>query len=147
MTKANFKMCFINHLNALNRFICLKFTFSCPFLNKKCCFGRYTDTKTHIEHAKTAHECNRKKPSTQSINFWVPLEGFRGTGEAAPLSEFPRHYNAPKFYSQLQDATPEKFQKVGGGAGGSCLEWIFVHGVFFFFLSCPDEVWDSLLQM
>ena len=23
-----------------------------------------------------------------------------------------RHYNAPKFYSQLQDATPEKFQKV-----------------------------------
>ncbi|CAK9051513.1 unnamed protein product [Durusdinium trenchii] len=29
---------------------------------------------------------------------------------------FIAHYNAPKFYSQLQDATPEKFQKVVFGA-------------------------------
>ena len=79
--------------------------------------------------------------------FLGPIEGFRGTGEAAPLSEFPRHYNAPKFYSQLQDATPEKFQKVGGGLGVAVWSGFLSMVCLFFFLSCPDEVWDSLLQM
>eukprot|EP00434_Breviolum_minutum_P002566 symbB.v1.2.002270.t1/scaffold122.1/size316190/3 len=48
---------------------------------------------------------------------------------------FIAHYNAPKFYSQLQDATPEKFQKVVFGAFGFAMViylWIMAVGYLTF---------------
>lgn len=42
---------------------------------------------------------------------------------------FIAHYNAPKFYSQLQDATPEKFTKVVAGAFGFAM-------IIYFWIMC-----------
>lgn len=42
---------------------------------------------------------------------------------------FIAHYNAPKFYSQLQDATPEKFNKVVAGAFGFSM-------IIYFWIMC-----------
>ena len=61
-----------------------------------------------------------------------------GGGGAAPPQFFPRHYNAPKFYSQLQDATPEKFQKVGWVAVWSgFLSMVCFY--FYFYLAIPTK--------
>jgi len=48
---------------------------------------------------------------------------------------FIAHYNAPKYYSQLQDATPQKFTKVVAGAFGFALAvyfWIMAVGYLTF---------------
>ena len=59
-------------------------------------------------------------PFVLSVLSTIPAERRSKPGISRPFLETNkspvRHYNAPKFYSQLQDATPEKFQKVGIGS-------------------------------